>query len=58
MTREAAGKDCVAIGEIGRVLAEGGVVLSRGSSGALEAELAQHGRMLLQTPLVSVFQRQ
>ena len=46
-----------AIGEIVRVLAEGGVVLSRGSSGVLEEKLAPHGRMLLQTPLVSVFQR-
>jgi len=47
-----------ALEEIVRVLGAGGVVLSRGSSGALEAELAQHGRLLLQTPLVSVFQRQ
>ena len=47
-----------ALEEIVRVLGAGGVVLSRGSSGALEAELARHGRMLLQTPLVSVFQRQ
>ena len=47
-----------ALEEIVRVLGAGGVVLSRGSSGALEAELAQHGRLLLQTPLVSVFQGQ
>jgi len=47
-----------AVGEIMRVLAEGGVVLSRGSSGALEERLARHGRMLLQTPLVSVFQKE
>ena len=47
-----------ALEEIVRVLGAGGVVLSRGSSGALEAELTRHGRLLLQTPLVSVFQRQ
>lgn len=47
-----------ALGELLRVLEAGSVLLSRGSSGALEAELGRHGRMLLQTPLVSVFQRQ
>ncbi len=46
-----------ALREIARVLAAGGVVLSRGSSGALEAGLAQYGRMLLQTPLISVFEK-
>ena len=46
-----------AIGEIVRVLAEGGVVLSRGSSSVFEETLVQYGRMLLQTPLVSVFQK-
>jgi hypothetical protein len=45
------------LGEILRVLGGGGVVLSRGSSGALETELAPHGRLLLHTPLVSVFQK-
>jgi len=44
-----------AVREIVRVLGAGGVVLSRGSVGGLEAELARHGRMLLQTPLISVF---
>ena len=44
-----------AVQEVMRVLAEGGVVLSRGSSGMLEEQLARHGRMLLQLPLVSVF---
>lgn len=43
--------------EIVRVLNPGGVLLSRGSTGALEAGLAPHGRMLLQTPLVSVFEK-
>jgi len=43
--------------EMLRVLDSGGVVLSRGSSGVLETELAQHGRMLLHTPLISVFQK-
>ncbi|MBI3325859.1 MAG: class I SAM-dependent methyltransferase [Nitrospinae bacterium] len=47
-----------ALREIVRVLAEGGLVLSRGSAGVLEAELGRHGRMLLQTPLVSVFQKE
>jgi hypothetical protein len=44
-----------AVQEVVRVLAEGGVVLSRGSSGVLEEQLARRGRMLLQLPLVSVF---
>jgi hypothetical protein len=47
-----------AMGEIVRVLAAGGVALSRGSSGALEERLARHGRMLLQMPLVSVFRKE
>lgn len=47
-----------ALQEIRRVLDVGGVVLSRGSSGALEAGLAPHGRLLLHTPLVSVFQKE
>jgi hypothetical protein len=46
-----------AIQEILRVLVDGGVVLSRGSAGVLEAHLAQHGRMLLPLSLISVFQR-
>ena len=46
-----------ALREMVRVLDSGGVVLSRGSSGALETELAQHGRLLLHTPLISVFQK-
>ena len=41
-----------------RILADGGLVLSRGSSGVLEGKLAQYGRMLMQTPLVSVFQKE
>jgi hypothetical protein len=45
------------LGEILRVLGGGGVVLSRGSSGTLEIELAPHGRLLLHTPLISVFQK-
>jgi hypothetical protein len=44
-----------AVKELVRVLSTGGIVLSRGSSGALETALTQHGRMLLQTPLISVF---
>jgi hypothetical protein len=43
--------------EIFRVLEVGGVMLSRGSSGALEAGLAPYGRMLLQIPLISVFEK-
>jgi len=46
-----------ALKEILRVLAAGGVLVSRGSAGALEAGLARDGRMLLQTPLVSVFEK-
>ncbi|MBM4258350.1 MAG: class I SAM-dependent methyltransferase [Deltaproteobacteria bacterium] len=44
--------------EIIRVLDEGGVLLSRGSSGALETALRSAGKLLLQNPLVSVFQKQ
>jgi hypothetical protein len=47
-----------AVEEILRVLDDGGVLLSRGSSGALEAALRPAGKLLLHTPLVSVFQRQ
>jgi Methyltransferase domain len=46
-----------AIQEILRVLVDGGVVLSRGSAGVLEARLARHGRMLLPLSLTSVFQK-
>lgn len=46
-----------ALREIARVLTVGGIVLSRGSSGVLEEGLAQYGRMLLQTPLITVFER-
>jgi hypothetical protein len=45
-------------GEIVRVLAKGGVVLSRGSSGIFEERLSQHSRTLMHTPLVSVFQKE
>jgi len=44
-----------AVREIVRVLSVGGIVLIRGSAGLLEAGLARRGRMLLQTPLISVF---
>jgi len=44
--------------EILRVLDDGGALFSRGSSGALETALRPAGVMLLQSPLVSVFQRQ
>jgi hypothetical protein len=44
--------------EILRVLEPEGILVSRGSSGVLEASLAPHGRMLVQTPLVTVFQKQ
>jgi hypothetical protein len=44
--------------ELLRVLEPEGVVFSRGSSGVFEEALAQHGRMLLRNPLVSVFQKQ
>ncbi len=46
-----------AMREMLRVLAAGRVVLSRGSAGVLETRLASYGHMLLQTPLVSVFQK-
>jgi hypothetical protein len=46
-----------AVAEILRVLDWDGVVFSRGSAGVLEASLAPHGRMLLPSPLVSVFQK-
>lgn len=46
-----------AVREILRVLVDGGVVLSRGSAGVLEAHLARHGRLLLQLALMSVFQK-
>jgi hypothetical protein len=45
------------VAEILRVLADGGILLSRGSSGALEAALRPAGTLLLDNPLVSVFQR-
>lgn len=45
------------VSETLRVLDAGGVVISRGSSGLLENALAPAGRLLLQTPLVSVFQK-
>lgn len=47
-----------AIQEMLRVLSAGGAVISRGSIGTLESHLAPHGHMLLQTGLVSVFQKQ
>ena len=47
-----------AVSEILRVLDHGGVVLSRGSSDALETELAPHGQFLLHIPLISVFQKE
>lgn len=46
-----------ALKEMLRVLASGGIVLSRGSADALETALAPHGRFLLHIPLMSVFQR-
>jgi hypothetical protein len=46
-----------AMREILRVLADDGVLFSRGSAGVLEEHLARHGRMLLPSPLVSVFQK-
>jgi hypothetical protein len=46
-----------ALREIVRVLAPGGFVMSRGSSGLLEAHLTPYGYMLLATPQVVVFQR-
>ena len=47
-----------ALQEMLRVLANGGCVLSRGSAGMLEQQLAQQCRTLLSNPLVSVFQKQ
>jgi len=46
-----------ALREIVRVLAPGGFVVSRGSSGLLEAHLASYGHLLLETPQAAVFQR-
>ena len=46
-----------AVQELLRVLVVGGCVLSRGSAGILEEQLAQHCQTLLNNPLVSVFQR-
>ena len=46
-----------ALREIVRVLAPGGFVASRDSSGLREAYLAPYGRLLLETPQVAVFQR-
>jgi hypothetical protein len=46
-----------ALQEILRVLAGGGVLLSRGSAGTLEACLTPYGRLLLPSPLVTVFQK-
>jgi Methyltransferase domain len=46
-----------ATAEIIRVLAPGGFLLSRGSAGVLEERLAPHGRLLLHTPSVAVFQK-
>lgn len=47
-----------AVAEILRVLADDGILLSRGSSGVFEAALRPAGTLLLDNPLVSVFQRQ
>ena len=44
--------------EILRVLAPSGFVISRGSAGILEQYLAQHLKVLLQNPLVSVLQKE
>jgi hypothetical protein len=46
-----------AMQELLRVLVDGGVVLSRGSAGVLEAHLARHGRTLLSSSLMSIFQK-
>jgi hypothetical protein len=46
-----------ALHEIVRVLAPGGFVASRGSSGLFEAHLVPYGRILLETPQVTVLQR-
>ena len=45
------------IQEILRVLADGGVVFSRGSAGVLEAHLVRHGHMLLSSTDVSISER-
>ena len=47
-----------ALHEMFRVLATDGFVLSRGSAGMLEQQLARQCRTLLNNPLVSVFQKQ
>ena len=44
--------------EMLRVLANDGFILSRGSAGMLEQQLARQCRTLLNNPLVSVFQKQ
>jgi hypothetical protein len=46
-----------AVGEMLRVLAVDGLILSRGSAGELESALTSEGTFLLRNPLVSVFQR-
>ncbi len=46
-----------ALHELLRVLAPGGFVFSRVSAGVLEQRLGQSCRTLLDTPLVSVFER-
>ena len=46
-----------ALHELLRVLVPGGFVFSRGSAGVLEQRLGQSCRTLLDTPLVSVFER-
>ncbi len=46
-----------ALHELLRVLAPGGFVFSRGSASVLEQRLGQSCRTLLDTPLVSVFER-
>jgi hypothetical protein len=48
----------LAMQEIRRVLAAGGIVFSKGSAGELEKQLAPYGRMLLPYPPVTVFQKQ
>ncbi len=45
------------VAELLRVLEGGGFVISRGSSGIFEAALVRRGRMLVQLPLVTVFQK-
>lgn len=47
-----------AVNEIVRVLAPGGILLSRGSAGELEERLASHGSFLLHIPLIAVFVKQ